>query len=485
MEASHLCRMLIHSASWLAPAARREEWRTRREYEAWNWWALLAERGELTPRRRREIYRFCLASYPEAVWLRFGREETAAAIRRWYRGPAMALLVPLLAIGVITALSGGFRGIRSFFAPLPYPDPSELVVVTQQDSMGSQQSVPQHAFAVWRDEAKSLQGIAGYQRRWMKIDPLHYRLVPAITPNYFSLLGLKPLLGRNFRDDDSPDTVLLSYSYWQSDLNRDPGVVGRTVQLDGRSFKITGVLPKRFGVLTGAIAFTPMQVNQPWRRFLIGAIARLKPGVSTDAAQREMLELLKTNEVRYSQPPKLTPLDLRRLTPLLWYGVGLVFAIVIGVGMVQVRKPSFAVSHASRSRVRYWTFFVAKTVLLLTAAMLAWIELAEAIQFRFDSGVMHDLIGGLLLSVAFIVAGACAVYWSFYDQRSRCPECLQRLTLPVTIGSWASPMLDPVTTELVCDRGHGALCLPETHSSSSERERWTELDESWNELFTK
>lgn len=485
MEESRLSRALIHAASWLVPVSRRKEWRDRRNYEAWNWWALLAERGELTSRRKREIYGFALASFPEALWMRFGREETAAAVRRLYRGPLTALLVPLLMIGATAAASGGFRGIRGFFAPLPYPDPEQLVVVTQQDSMGSSQSVPQHAFAVWRDQARSFQGITGFVRRRAQIDARHYRLAPAVTPNFFDVLGVKPVLGRTFRAGDPADAAVITYGYWQSELGQDRRIVGRTIQLDGQPATVIGVLPRRFELLSGAIAFRQMQVNQPWRRFLISAIARLKPGVSIASAEREMLDLLKSNEVRYSQAPKLTALNLQRFTPLLWYAAGLVFALAIGIGMVQVRKPSFAVSHGSRSRVRYWAFFAGKTLLLLATMMLAWIELAEAIQFRYGSGLMRDLVGGLALALAFILAGACAVYWSFYDQRSRCPECLERLSLPVTIGSWSSSLLDPVTTEMVCGRGHGALCLPETHSSSSDRERWTELDESWRELFTK
>ncbi len=480
-----LCRLAIRLASWVVPAARRRQWRDRREYEAWNWWGLLAERGELTPRRRQEIRRFCLASFPEAVWARFDREETATRARRLYRGPIMALAAPLLLMAIIVVASGGLRGVRSFFRPLPYPSPEQLVVVSQERSMGNPQSVQQHAFAVWTEKAQSLQGIAGFLRRRQRVSGRRDRLIAAVTPNLFSVLGVRPKLGRTLRDGDLPDVAVATYWYWQGVLHADPRVVGTTIDIDGKPVKIVGVLTRRFPVLGEATVFTPMEIDLPWRRHLIGAIARLRPGATIAGAEREMLALLKTEGVRYFQPPRLTPFQARRLTPLLWYGIGLVFAIAIGAGMVQVRKPSFAVSHAQRSRLRYWAFFAAKTALLLAAVALAWVEVAEGIQFRFDSAVVRELIGGVLATVAFVIAGACAVYWSFYDQRSRCPECLQRLTLPVTIGSWSSPLLDPVTTEMVCERGHGALCFPETQSSASERERWTALDESWKELFTK
>jgi hypothetical protein len=62
---------------------------------------------------------------------------------------------------------------------------------------------------------------------------------------------------------------------------------------------------------------------------------------------------------------------------------------------------------------------------------------------------------------------------------------VQRLTLPVRMGSWSSELLDPVSTEMVCERGHGALSVPETQGSASVREHWTALDDSWKQLFTK
>jgi hypothetical protein len=67
----------------------------------------------------------------------------------------------------------------------------------------------------------------------------------------------------------------------------------------------------------------------------------------------------------------------------------------------------------------------------------------------------------------------------FDDQRRRCPECLRRLARPVTMGSWGS-MFEPVTTEFLCDEGHGALSLAE--SEIGEGDRWVSLDASWREL---
>jgi hypothetical protein len=53
--------------------------------------------------------------------------------------------------------------------------------------------------------------------------------------------------------------------------------------------------------------------------------------------------------------------------------------------------------------------------------------------------------------------------------------------MPVTMGSWAS-VLDPATTEMVCDLGHGSLCVPD--STEGAPDRWINLDPSWRELFS-
>ena len=96
-----------------------------------------------------------------------------------------------------------------------------------------------------------------------------------------------------------------------------------------------------------------------------------------------------------------------------------------------------------------------------------------------------NLAIALIPTLTFLAVCALATLWCVVDQRKRCPVCLSRLALPVTLGSWSSSLLDPVTTEFVCERGHGSLAMPETAASSAERDRWTEMDESWRDLFTR
>ncbi|HWR49811.1 MAG TPA: ABC transporter permease [Bryobacteraceae bacterium] len=510
-EVPEVCRWAIHLASWLVPAAKRKSWRDHRKYEVWTWWAFLSERGELTRLRRREIYRYCLHSFPEALWVRFQREDTAARVRSFLRGPAFALALPVLLVLVVAAASGGFQALRSFYNPLPYANPHELALVTQERALGSPHAVQPHAFAVWQAKAKSLQGIAAFgvlSQSGSSSRP--QRRVAGVTTNFFEMIGVRPRLGRLLQPGDEPGAAVLTHWFWRAKMGADPQIVGKKIVVGEEQLTIIGVLPADFGLLPRYVeVVVPMDLDGRTRRVfrlpsgrdlllsipngidtargrhLIGAIARVRPGVSFDAAGRELAQIAKADLVRYFAPPRLTPLEESRLGPLIAYLTGLAFAVLIGLGMVQVRKPSFAAIRRSppRSRLYYWGFFAAKTLLLQFALFLAWVETSQAFVGTLDPGFVRDIVGIVLVSAVFLVLCALAVYWSVYDQRWRCPECLERLMMPVRIGSWASPLLEPVTIEVFCEKGHGALVMGQT--ASSEADRWTRLDASWRELFNR
>jgi hypothetical protein len=129
---------------------------------------------------------------------------------------------------------------------------------------------------------------------------------------------------------------------------------------------------------------------------------------------------------------------------------------------------------------RYWAFLVLKTTALLMLVSLFWIEGGAALRRHLPNMTVRALIGGLLFAASYIAASAWTVIWSLGDQRLRCPVCLERMMMPVRVGSWSS-VLDPAATELLCRSGHGSLCLSE--STLNQSDRWIELDPSWRTLF--
>lgn len=122
---------------------------------------------------------------------------------------------------------------------------------------------------------------------------------------------------------------------------------------------------------------------------------------------------------------------------------------------------------------RYRSFLLLKALLVMTIVPLLWIEGGAAFRGSIPNQTVRILAGGLVLAVVFIATCGWAVLWSLADQRHRCPVCLRRLVMPVRIGTWAS-VFEPVTTEWICEAGHGSLCLREVEAG--EPDHWIELD---------
>jgi hypothetical protein len=160
---------------------------------------------------------------------------------------------------------------------------------------------------------------------------------------------------------------------------------------------------------------------------------------------------------------------------LIVYTLPIVFALAAGAVLVAIGRLS-----VHGYGCRYWSFLAAKTIFVMVFISLLWIEGGTAIRRLMPEGYTRVLVGGIGLTVAFVFGFACALDWSFDDQRRRCPVCLRLLTMPVTVGSWAS-VFEPAVTELLCDEGHGRLCLSE--NETGQPDRWTALDASWRDLF--
>jgi putative ABC transport system permease protein len=120
---------------------------------------------------------------------------------------------------------------------------------------------------------------------------------PRVSANFFSVLGVDPILGRTFQagedNQGGPKVTILTYGLWQRRFGGDPGVVGRAVTLNGESYTVIGVLPASFQfALRPADLWVPYQPtqNQLTRRFMHGTnlIGRLKSDKSAEEAQSEL-----------------------------------------------------------------------------------------------------------------------------------------------------------------------------------------------------
>jgi hypothetical protein len=172
-------------------------------------------------------------------------------------------------------------------------------------------------------------------------------------------------------------------------------------------------------------------------------------------------------------PGKLPYVDPRH-NMVVAHGVPIVLALGIGASLVAIGRLSLG-----RYGWRYWLYLSVKIVAVIVLIPLLWIEGSRWLWNFITPELLRAWVAGLGATLAFLGGFGLAAVWVFDDQRRRCPVCLRLLARPVTMGSWSS-MFEPVTTEFLCDEGHGALSLAE--SEIGQGDRWVSLDASWREL---
>jgi hypothetical protein len=154
------------------------------------------------------------------------------------------------------------------------------------------------------------------------------------------------------------------------------------------------------------------------------------------------------------------------------------FAAIVMAWLVGAAIATLCGRVLNHSGWKYWAFLGGKLLLIGGLGPLLWLEFGGFLRANMAPNGWRVALT-TASTLAFFGAFGCCVIWAFADQRQRCPDCLGYLALPVTIGSWAS-VFNPVTTELICDEGHGSLCMAESEMSGDDR--WIKLDASWREF---
>ncbi|MFZ0333970.1 MAG: ABC transporter permease [Candidatus Acidiferrales bacterium] len=204
------------------------------------------------------------------AWFEHLSQDLRFAMRMFAKTPgftAIAILTLALGIGANTAIFSFVYAV--LLAPLPYQNPSQLVVLNETTPRVGNVSVSYLNFQDWREQSKEFSQMAYVQEMSFNlagaaVSQPENIIGPAVSPNYLSMMGVRPILGRDFDpSEEKPGTapvVLLSYSIWQSHFGRDRNVLGRTITLNGRSFTIVGVLPADYRSLGKTDLMLPIGV---------------------------------------------------------------------------------------------------------------------------------------------------------------------------------------------------------------------------------
>ena len=214
---------------------------------------------------------------------------------------AVAVLTLALGIGATTAIYSVVYEV--LLRPLPFRDASALVVLNETTPKVGTVSVSYPNFLDWRQQSRAFAQMAAVHSVGFNLAGVSQPEAisgDAVSPNFLSLVGVKPVLGRDFAASEekagTTPVVILSYALWQSHLAGDPNALGRTITLDGRSFTIVGVLPSNYRSLDKTDLLEPIGV---WATNNSGAtgrdqrgdmivMGRLAPGVTLRQARAEM-----------------------------------------------------------------------------------------------------------------------------------------------------------------------------------------------------
>lgn len=180
-------------------------------------------------------------------------QDVRYGARILFRNPGFTVVAVLtlgLGIGANTAIFSVIYGV--LMKPLPYKDGNQLVIVQQQAPLANVNNVPFSVKEVqdYREQNQTLDAVVEHHTMSFTLlggnEPQRVQ-TGVVSANFFDVLGVKPLLGRTFVEGDeehgSDAVLVLSYQYWQRGYGGDPGIIGRTFQMNNRPHTVIGVLP--------------------------------------------------------------------------------------------------------------------------------------------------------------------------------------------------------------------------------------------------
>jgi len=350
-------------------------------------------------------------------WLETFWKDATYGFRMLRKTPGITLvcLITLgLAIGACTSLFSVLNGI--VLRPLPYPHPERIADITNSNLKKGITRIEVNARNLedWRTQATLFDGMAAYftmGRTLSNNNESEVVLASQVSADFFRVFQTDPILGRVFTEEEtqrtqynnavglmSPDPrVILSYRLWMRRFGSDPAIVGKTILLDRRAWKVIGVMPAHFAMPDARTAlWIPwgLRNDSPRDQHFAGAVSRLAPGVSFSQGEQQLnriaaqlaREYPETNEgwnVRLSPLQETITGDFK---PVLWFllaAVGLTMIIAcVNIAIVQLSRASVRIQESSvrmalgASRIRLVRQYLVESFLLAIGGGIAGFILA-------------------------------------------------------------------------------------------------------------
>jgi putative ABC transport system permease protein len=329
------------------------------------------------------------------------------------RGFAVAAVIMLaLGIGANTAIFSVLRASSLRSSPLPDPDRLAIIWTTPQGNPQSNEGARIVEYFAWRDQNRTFDAV-GTMLGWQSTvdserdgEPAERLSGMRFSASAFRALAVQPQLGRFFTPDEDKvgfgdGVVVISDHLWRTRFSADPGVVNRTIVLDGTPTVIVGVMPPGFGVFNTQAdfwlpsSFSPFQVQARGTNRVLTIIGRVKAGVSMQQAQADIETVAGKLALEDPAPQngrgiRVEPLEqamfgnLRRILSVLQGAVGFVLLIacanVAGLLLVRAssRRKEVAIRRAlGASPIRVVRLFLTESMILSLAGaalgvVLAW-----------------------------------------------------------------------------------------------------------------
>jgi putative ABC transport system permease protein len=246
-------------------------------------------------------------------------QDVKFGLRVLWKSPgytALAAAALALGIGANTAIFSVADAFIYQAVSFPHLDHLALLYETLPQQGITENDVAPGVYEDWKAQNHSFREMAAYE--WDTVNLSGNNSLPEqawgfrVTPNLFDMLGVKPMLGRKFTNDEAvpghDQEVVLSFRTWQERYGADPAILGKTIRIDSKSTTVIGVMPKNYDYPLPAQLWLPLAMTgaekQARSNHALHVLGLLRPGVSIEQANAELTMIQQRLVQRYPQTDK-------------------------------------------------------------------------------------------------------------------------------------------------------------------------------------